>query len=493
MMRKKVSSQDKLFYGFRIADRVPPDHFLRKVNGLIDQDFIWELARPYYSDTGAPSVDPVVILKMALLGYFYGITSERKLAAECRMNLAFMWFLGYDLDEMPPDHSILSKARSRFGRAVYDQFFGHIVRACQQMGLIDGDKLVMDGTLVRANASLNSLVSRSLYQNLATAPDYLDAVWEDNPSEVSPPAEGKEKTPDPPSSDTNLGETGRKRRVRSNERRISRTDPDCEIVTRFDARGLFLAHKVHVAVDSGKAHVVTAVVTTSGGSGESQQVPELLGQHLWWTRTKPKQVVADKGYSAKSVYSHLRSLKILPAIPLRKPWKTVRQVREQAGFRYDPKIDQFICPEGKKLYRLSQKKDGAVLYKVHSYACNKCPRRETFCKSKRPTMTRRVDEALYSWVSDFLQTKDARRSIRHRAHAVETIFAELKGPRGMSRANLRFNWKVHTQAVLAMTAHNIVQMVRRTPLKGKPASYITLLDKVLPTLDTRFTPLSMFV
>ncbi|MGI9953068.1 transposase, partial [Moorellaceae bacterium AZ2] len=122
--------------------------------------------------------------KMALLGYLYGITSERKLAEECRLNLAFMWFLGYDLDEMPPDHSILSKARARFGREVYEQFFRHVVRLYQEAGLVEGEKVFIDATLLQANAYLNFVVEREVYHQLTITPEeYLDRVWKENPLE----------------------------------------------------------------------------------------------------------------------------------------------------------------------------------------------------------------------------------------------------------------------------------------------------------------------
>jgi transposase len=152
MSRKDVAG-NKLFYGFSLDDRVPQDHLLRRVRQVIDHQAIWQSAEPYYSSTGAPSVDPAVVLKMALLGYFYGITSERRLGEECRLNLAFLWFLGYDLDEEPPNHSILSKARARFGHVLYEQFFGIVVKACQSAGLIVGDRLMLDATLIKANAS----------------------------------------------------------------------------------------------------------------------------------------------------------------------------------------------------------------------------------------------------------------------------------------------------------------------------------------------------
>ena len=98
MMGRK-GLQGKWFYNFSLEDRVPQDHFLRSVNKVVDFTFVRDLVRQTYSHTGAPSVDPVVVFKMALLGYLYGITSERRLADEIRLNLAYLWFLGYDLDE----------------------------------------------------------------------------------------------------------------------------------------------------------------------------------------------------------------------------------------------------------------------------------------------------------------------------------------------------------------------------------------------------------
>src|SRR6266508_2134118 len=159
MMGTKTPSS-KLFYEFSLEERVPADHLLRRVGQAVDFSFVRRLTGRFYSHTGQPSVDPVVLFKMALLGYLYGIASERRLAAEIRLNLAYMWFLGYDLDETPPDHSVLSKARRRFGPTVYQAFFTEVVRQCERAGLVRGDTLYLDSTLVRANAALSSLGRR---------------------------------------------------------------------------------------------------------------------------------------------------------------------------------------------------------------------------------------------------------------------------------------------------------------------------------------------
>ena len=115
MMGSKTP-QTKLFCSFGLADRVPHDHLLRAIEHNVDFSLITDLTRPFYSHTGSPSVDPIVIFRMSLLGYLCGISSERKLTEECRLNMAFLWFLGYHVDEVPPDHSILSKSWQRYGR-----------------------------------------------------------------------------------------------------------------------------------------------------------------------------------------------------------------------------------------------------------------------------------------------------------------------------------------------------------------------------------------
>src|SRR6266511_4768641 len=111
MLRRK-EFKPKLVHRLSLEEYVPEDHLLRRVAAAVDFSFVRRLTARFYSHTGQPGIDPVVLFKLALLGYLYGITSERRLAEEARLHLAYRWFLGYDLDETPPDHSVLSKARA---------------------------------------------------------------------------------------------------------------------------------------------------------------------------------------------------------------------------------------------------------------------------------------------------------------------------------------------------------------------------------------------
>jgi transposase len=150
----------KLYYQLSLDRLVPADHLLRLVAEVIDFSFVYPLARSYYSHTGQPSVDPVVLFKALLIGYLYGVTSERRLMEEIQVNMAYRWFLGYDLDEAIPDHSVLSKARVRFGMEVFEEFFRQSIELCRQAGLLDEGPVYVDSTLIRAGASMDSLTRR---------------------------------------------------------------------------------------------------------------------------------------------------------------------------------------------------------------------------------------------------------------------------------------------------------------------------------------------
>lgn len=114
--------EPKLHLNFSLDAAVPPSHIVRRLASAVDFGFVKGLVKQYYSHTGQPSVDPVVIFKLSLLGYLFNISSERRLCEEAGLNLAWRWFLGYELDEPIPDHSVLSKARKRYGVAVYERF-----------------------------------------------------------------------------------------------------------------------------------------------------------------------------------------------------------------------------------------------------------------------------------------------------------------------------------------------------------------------------------
>lgn len=292
----------KVIHELNLEERVPHDHLLRRIAEVVDVSFVRLLTARFYSHTGQPGIDPEVLFKMALVGYLYGITSERRLAEELRLHLAFIWFVGYDLDERTPDHSVLAKARRRFGVTVYQAFFTEIVRQCERAGLIDGRTLYLDSTLLKANAALGSRAARALVAQLASVDEHVAALWGDNssPTEQAQMPEPVNESATPPSAEPAVSNglhlaspadqpNGPQGAI--NSLVVSRTDPDAGLVAR-DGVPLGFYYKAHVGVDGGHQRIITAVDVTPGEVADEYLLDRLLKEHAGslgarWRRSSP--------------------------------------------------------------------------------------------------------------------------------------------------------------------------------------------------------------
>ncbi len=161
-MQGKKEFNKRIYYNMDLDSLVPSDHFLKRLESLISFDFVREITKEYYSHTGKPSIDPVVLVKMLLIGYLFDIRSERKLTEEVSLNLAYRWYIGYDLDEVVPDHSIFFKARLRFGKKLFLDIFEKILIKCIKLGLVSKEDILVDSTIVKADASVGSMIRVNL-------------------------------------------------------------------------------------------------------------------------------------------------------------------------------------------------------------------------------------------------------------------------------------------------------------------------------------------
>src|SRR5437667_6707211 len=175
------SKRFKLFTETNLEALVPVDNFYRRLEGCLDLSFVRELVRDCYEEGGRPSIDPVVFFKLHLIAFFEGITSGRRLMEPAAMNLAHPWYLGYDLDELLPDHSSLSKIRSRYGVEAFQRFFERIVELCMEAGLDEREELYFDATRGEADASMDSLRPRL---SLAATQEHVRMVFEACPAVV---------------------------------------------------------------------------------------------------------------------------------------------------------------------------------------------------------------------------------------------------------------------------------------------------------------------
>lgn len=173
---------ESLFYYFRIEDHVPEDHLLRLIDRHIDLTFVRETLRESYSHTGRPSIDPEVLLRIPLIGYLYGITSERRLVEDVGMHLAYRWFTGLGFDQEVPHHSTFSKnCHGRFQESpLFLDLFERVVQQCMQVGPLKGADLSVDSTQIAANASPDRAISRDRLIEVAkvnrTVREYVEQV-----------------------------------------------------------------------------------------------------------------------------------------------------------------------------------------------------------------------------------------------------------------------------------------------------------------------------
>lgn len=235
---------------------VPLDHFYRHVEAKLDLSFVRELVKDLYAlKTGRPSIDPVVFFKLQLIMFFEGIRSERQLMEHVRVNLAYRWYIGYDLDEPIPDHSSLSKIRDRYGLDVFQRFFEQIVDLCRQAGLVWGKELYFDGTKVRANADTDSLEPR-----LTLVSQHLDALFPSSASE-SPPASPRHLV-EKYDGTRHLSRTSKYWYHRTTDQWVSHTDPDATPMKSGNSTIASLGYHTHYVVDGGKARIILAALVT---------------------------------------------------------------------------------------------------------------------------------------------------------------------------------------------------------------------------------------
>ena len=457
MMGSKAP-EPKLYYSFSLEAAVPVNHLVRRLAAAVDFGFVRPLAAKHYSHTGQPSVDPVVLFKLWVLGYLYNIRSERRLCEEAGLNLAWRWFLGYELDEAIPDHSVLTKARRRFGTRVYEVFFRRIVQLCEERGLIQGDVLFLDSTLSDANAARDTLRSRAIAQPRIPEP----AAYVRDLFAVNDP----ESEPAPPRPKGGTGPTPGPRVQHPALRRslVSTTDPDAELQSRHNGRSR-LVYKTQVMVDGGRANIITAINVGAAGDSDASSIGSMLEKHGVNLGRPPRELVADSAYGSDGGVRACLVRGVTPTLNVRRRSNKFGLFGLQ-DFRYLAERDVFICPAGEELRRAAEHFTlGKAVYR---------PRRRGVCATcalKMQCTPGRVDRQLMrTWDAIALDaarahvaTRQGRRQLARRQVVAERAMADLKTKHGFERAQFRRRPSVQIQALLTAAVVNLKQLVKRTP------------------------------
>lgn len=438
----------KMFYSVQMNSLVPQDHELRKVLSLVDFSFVHNMVREKYSWTGQPSIDPEVIIKMLFIGYYYGILSERQLVKRAQTDLAYRWFLGYDLDEAVPTHSVLSKARQRYGLEVFQSIFDHVVDQCIAAGLVGGKRSFMDSTLFDANASESSLVPRI---KVMSPSEYTEKIMSGEEEKISDHC-----------------------RLKLNEQKVSKTDPDATLHKKRGSTKARLSYKGHHLVDDKNRVIVAASATDSISRSDGQAAPLVL-RAKFRHKMKFESFCADSEYGTQSLYHFLISENITPFIPPQLAHTRPNPFAKDA-FSYEAECDAYTCPAGQKLLRrcYNPPKKQYEYGQANRGQCKNCLFKQE-CTPKRGS--RIIQRLLYQKDVDrgrgLAKTEKYKEQMQKRKHVLESLFGEAKEFHGLRRARFRGLDRVTIQVLWTAAVLNIKRLVENaTRLKGASAGIL---------------------
>lgn len=441
MMGYQKEKEPELFhYGFSLERRIRENHPLRKIKAKIDFDFIREEVKELYGYNGNESVDPSVILRIIFLLFYYDVRSERELMLTIPERLDWLWFLGYDVEDKIPNHSVLSKARNKWGVEVFKQFFVRIVEQCCEEGLVDGKKLFCDSTLVEADASKNSVLDRKdlrFHLNKKYKELELKLDERDDPA--------------------------RKNYRKVNNKKISLTDPDAGITSRGNGNPE-LTYKVHRGVDE-KHEIITATEVTRGDKDEGHYLNLLIKEHSIHTGKLVKTAVGDSKYGTREniincvengINPHLKDL-----LSTQKTSGRRDKIFDSGYFKYDKTKDHYICPSGKTLKRRKIfKKRKAYEYAAKETDCKVCQIKAQCTRGRWRTLKRYVEQEFLDIGLEICHSRASKADLKKRQHISERSFADGKTRFGLRRARWRNLWRVEIQEFLIATIQNIQKLIR---------------------------------
>lgn len=443
-MLRDTSPQQYQLEMVTLEQLVPKDHLVRKIDTAIDFEFIRaEVAHLYCKDNGRPAIDPLVLFKIMLLGYVFGVPSERRLIQEIEVNVAYRWFLRLSLTDKVPDASTLSQNRIRRfnGTDVFQRIFDHIVEQAISRHLIGGRTLYTDSTHLKASAnkgkSINKLVSAS---TSAYIRQLNEAVEEERKVAGKKPLKEKQE------------QVCELQSIKS-----STTDPDSGFMTREGKpQGFFYLD--HRTVD-GKHGLITDTFATPGNVHDSQPYLARLDRQLERFDLNPVAVGLDAGYNTAMLCHLIQKRQIEPVMGYRRPNKGKGLLRKNA-FSYEKDSNSYRCPQGQSLLYNTTNRDGYHEYKSDPAICRNCPLLKQCTRSKNQTkvLTRHVFEEAKEAANQTRLSAWGKKIYQRRKETVERSFADAKQHHGHRYARFRGLQNVQMQCLMAGAAQNIKKM-----------------------------------
>ena len=373
MMGRLETDQGRFFYDFCLEDHVPSDHLLRRIDQVLDLSEVRTQLKPFYSHTGRPSIDPELMIRMLIVGYCFGIRSERRLCDEVHLNLAYRWFCRLGLEDQVPDHTTFS--RNRHGRFregdAFRLVFESVVRRCMAEGLVASEGFAVDASVIEADASR--------YHGVAgdEAVDWSDPQL--NTRAVREYLAGLDPEPDP---------------ARKAPKVISLSDPCSAWTAKANKRVLF-GYGLNYLIDNAHAIIVDVEATPARTYDEVAATRTMISRTKQRLGLKPKRLAADTAYGTARFLTWILGKAIEPHINV---WDKSRRrdgTLSRADFTFDAARNVYVCPAGKLLNTTGRvNADNTLRYRASIYDCAACPLKPKCCPNTRQRkVTRDINEA----------------------------------------------------------------------------------------------------
>jgi len=455
MMGPRQESQSALFYEFCLEDHIPADHLLRSIDRFVDLSGVRRHLASFYSSTGRPSVDPELMIRMLLVGYCMGIRSERRLCEEVHLNLAYRWFCHLDLSDAVPDHSTFSK--NRHGRFRDSDLLRHVfetvVARCIAEGLVSGQRLAVDASLIAADTNRQNSSSQSEWEDNKIDPDDAPRAVREYLATLDEAAFGAATSVQP--------------------KFTSHSDPASQW-TAARKGPAFFAYSANYMIDTDHAVILDVEASRSVRQAELGAMQTMLDRTNDRFAINPERMIADTAYGTGPLLDWLVQKRcIAPHIPVVDKSGRTDGTYERADFTYDDEKDLYVCPGGKELKQSRRvfttprtpkaDQQGVLRYRARKSDCDDCQLKSRCCpKGPQRKVTRSIHEPSRDVARNITKTIDYAISCKLRKK-VEMLFAHLKRILKLDRLRLRGPCGVRDEFHLAATAQNLRKLAKLIP------------------------------
>ena len=435
MIGEQDSLQEELFVACSLSQLIDEDHILKRVDKVLDLRWLRKEVRALYDErNGRPSIDPEAAVRLMLAGYFQGLVYDRKLMREAKVNIAIRWFAGYKLHESLPHHSSLTRIRQRWGADRFKKILKKTIGQCIKAGLVDGETVHIDATLIRADVSWESMTER-----------HVDSVWEENHEEEAP-SPGARKP-------------GRPHTRAAKVKKRSTTDPEASLATSSKDYHMEPSYKQHTAVDD-KQGIIVDVSVTTGEQSEGKYLVEQIAHVEETVGKKIKTVTADKGYAHPKNYEELEKRGTQAVIPPQNEKRRGRTIPKRR-FAYDAKHKIVRCPR-KNVLRRSYRTPHGWVYRARTCDCRKCPLRGRCLSPSASSRTILIVDGHEALIRARRQkhrwNEKMRKAYSRHRWQVEGVHGEGKTQHGLRRAVRRGLENVAIQAYLTAAVINLKRL-----------------------------------